>query len=75
MHVLVEVEVLAVEGDGFIDVLGAAEIGRQDAGCEAFPLPRRPPVEDARLLGGDRSQAHRDGWELPKLGHQPGVRI
>ncbi len=30
----------------------------------------------ARLVdGADRSEAHRDGRELPEVGHQPGVRV
>ena len=41
-------------GDGFIDVLGAAEVGRQDVGGERLALLSGPAVEDARLLNRDR---------------------
>ena len=33
-------------------------------------------LEKTRLVNGhQRAQAHRDGRELPKIGHQPGVRV
>src|SRR5262245_30972666 len=33
-------------------------------------------LQEPRLIDGhERPQAHRDGRELPELGHQPGMRV
>ena len=32
-------------------------------------------VEPGLVDGADRAQAHRDGGELPEVGHQPGMRV
>ena len=56
----VEDEFEVEPGDGFIHILGTAEVGRQNAWREHLSMLWGPTVENARLLNVDRPEAGED---------------